>query len=314
MRVSVGLLLLAAPGLLVAQSIPDAWFELREMDMHLHGGLEREPDMKSWIDLSVRDGRKVFVLLDHLELYRKSAAELDLWRKGRKFDGMYPMASAGHSALMADFDKVAAQRQDAIFFKAWEVYEGELDTGIESAPMGMVDLIGWHISPNNGREAPNGRKMIERVRQILELQKQMRVPMILFHPFTMRIENLQRTAQAAGRDPKSLTVAEYRYFQPGEQEQLARLLRGSSVYVEISHSTDRYFEDPVCREALIADTKPLADMGVQFTVSTDAHGARSFDRAFEPKRYCDALGVTPQNTNTLVRDLLVMRAKRGIKR
>ena len=223
MRVSVGLLLLAAPALLAAQSIPDAWFELREMDMHLHAGLERELDMKSWIDLSVRDGRKVFVLLDHLELYRKSAAELDLWRKGRKFDGMYPMGPEGHRALMADFDKVVAQRQDAILFKAWEIYEGELDTGIEPAPMGMVDLIGWHISPNNGREAPNGRKTIERAKQILELQKKIRVPMILFHPFTMRVENLQRTPcrfalaerpRPAGRDPLSA---------PGEGHRVTRV-------------------------------------------------------------------------------------------
>ena len=52
--------------------LPSAMFELREMDMHIHAGKEREIPLDQWIDLSVKDGRKVMVLLDHLELYRLS--------------------------------------------------------------------------------------------------------------------------------------------------------------------------------------------------------------------------------------------------
>ena len=313
MRRSWAAWLVLSASLPAGQGIPDALFALKEMDLHLHAGLEREIDMKSWIDLAVHDGRKVFVLLDHLELYRKTPAELDAWRGARKFDGMYAPGPAGHRALMADFDRIAGSRRDAIFFKGWEVYEGELDTGIEAAPMRLADVLGWHISPNNGREAPNGRMLIRRAKQVLELQKELRVPMILFHPFTMRLENLQRTAKAAGRDPRSLTLAEYRFFQPGEQEELARLLKGSSAYVEISQSTGHYFQDPVSREALIADILPLAKMGVEFTVSTDHHGAAAAKAPFEPARYCDALGVTPRNANGLVRELLVLKARRELR-
>ena len=54
------------------QGLPSSLFEMREMDMHLHGGLEREIDLEPWIDLAVGDGRKVIVLVDHLELYREA--------------------------------------------------------------------------------------------------------------------------------------------------------------------------------------------------------------------------------------------------
>ena len=101
--------------------------------------------------------------------------------------------------------------------------------------------------------------------------------MILFHPFPMRMENLQRTAKHKGRDLKTLTVEEYRFFRPGEQQELIRLLKGASIYIEMNRNTEHYFEDSVCREALIADILPLAkETGVRTEVHlADDPGARS---------------------------------------
>ncbi len=288
------------------RNLPPSLLALREMDMHLHAGVEREVDLDRWIDLAIADGRKVLVLLDHLELYRITQAEYEAWAKERGSEMWYPVRPNRYETLMADFDRIAKQRRIQIF-KGWEIYEGELDTGLEKEPMKLADVLGWHISPNNGREAPNGEKLIERAKQVRAAQKEFPVPMILFHPFTMRIENIQRTAEREGRDRASLTVEEYRFFKPGEQRELADVLRGESIYVEISRATGRYWEDPVIREALIADIRPLAEAGVQFTVSTDAHGLGSAERSFQPERYCKDLGVTPQNTNAIIEDL---RAKR----
>jgi hypothetical protein len=176
--------------------------------------------------------------------------------------------------------------------------------------MRLADVIGFHISPRNGRAPPHGQTLMKRVRQIKELQKQLPIPMILFHAFPMRLENLQRTAKANGRDPRTLTVAECRFFQPGEQETLIGLLRGSSIYVEMNRDTAAYFDDPVCREALIADILPLAQAGVQFTVSTDNHSLPAAKRPFAPERYCTPCGVTASNCNTIVRELLAHRAPR----
>jgi hypothetical protein len=53
-------------------------------------------------------------------------------------------------------------------------------------------------------------------------------------------------------------------------------------------------------------------MGVQFTVSTDGHGVRGAQMPFEPRVYCDSLGVTPANTNTVVRELLALRARNAV--
>ncbi len=136
--------------------------------------------------------------------------------------------------------------------------------------------------------------------------------MIVFHPFSMRFERIQRDARRAGRDISTLTVDDYRFFQPGEQEQVVELLKGASIYIEISRGNRKYWEDPIARDALIADVKPLADGGVQFTVSTDAHGVGSLKDPFSPEHYCEALGVTPANTNTIVRELLALRARQRL--
>ena len=298
----------------VAQPGLDAGrFRLKEMDLHLHSGMERPVALGRWLDLAVADGRKVFLLLDHLELYRKSPQEYDAWRAKGGFEARYPPGPAGHRALFADFDAASARRRDAIIFKGWEVSETELDTGLEMAPMRMADAIGWHISPRNGAEPPNGRTLLHRARQVLELQKQLPVPMILLHPFPMRIENLRRTAAAKGRQVGSITAAEYRFFQPGEQDELIGLLRGTSVYIEMSRDTENYFGDPACREALIADILPLARGGLQFTISTDNHHLRAAAKPFDPDTYCRPAGITESNTNGIVRELLALRARRALQ-
>ena len=274
-----------------------ATLALHEMDLHLHSGMEREASLDDWLDLAVASGRKFVALMDHLELYRKSSRDYESWRMEHGFLARYPLGEAGHKAVMGDF-AAAAKRGDVRVVRGWEIYEGELDSGIEEAPMRMADVIGWHISPNHGRAAPNGQTLIKRARQIKELQKRIPIPMILFHPFTMRLENLQRSAK------KPLTAADYRFFQPGEQEELARILKDSSVYIEIARSTEDYFKDPACREALIADIKPLADAGLQFTISTDSHGLKDARAKFQPESYAEALGITPRNTNKIVHELL----------
>jgi histidinol phosphatase-like PHP family hydrolase len=282
------------------------------MDMHLHAGMERTVDMSTWIDLAVKDGRKVLFLLDHIELYRRTQADYDAWRAKSRFFALYPLGAAGHRALMTDFDTVA-RRTDVAVFKGWEVSEGELDSGLEDAPLRMADVLGFHISPNNRGAPPNGQTLIRRARQLLEAQKKYPVPMILFHPFPMRIENIQNTARKQGRAPKTITAAEYRFFRPGEQEELIRLLKGTSIYVEMNWDTEAYWNNPACREALIADIKPLAEGGVQFTVGSDSHYLAHMRKSFRPASWCEPAGVTPLNTNTIVRELLAIRARRVLE-
>jgi hypothetical protein len=79
--------------------------------------------------------------------------------------------------------------------------------------------------------------------------------------------------------------------------------------MEISRPTEACFKRPNCREAMIQDVRPLAAMGVQFTVSTDAHGIADAKRPFGSEGYAEALGVNPGNVNTIVRELLACKAK-----
>lgn len=287
-------------------------FELCEMDMHLHAGMERELPLDEWIEFSVKNGRKVLVLLDHLELYRMNPKRHAEWVEKNGFTDWYPVGTEGHAALMEDFAQ-AEKRDDVITFRGWEIYEGELDGRLEAAPMKLAEVIGWHISPNNGGPPPNGQTLLKRTRQIISIQEQFPVPMILFHPFSMRIENIMLTAQKTGRDLASISVEEYQFFQPGEQAELIELIQGRSIYIEIPWALTNCWENDVLRQALINDIRPLVEGGVQFTVSTDAHGVRSLKQPFNPRYYCDDLGVTPANTNTIVRELLAIRARSTLK-
>jgi hypothetical protein len=291
---------------IIGTGLPSALFELREMDMHNHSGKERDAPLNKWIDLSVKDGRKVMVILDHLELYRMPAKETKEWTEERKFQDWYPTANDGHTALMKDLSSIE-NRDDIITFRGWEISEDELDTGIEVAPMKLAEVIGWHISPKNGGDAPNGQTLLKRASQVINIQKEFPIPMILFHPFSMRIENIQRTAEKSNRAIATISVDEYRFFKPGEQEQLIEVLRGQSVYIEISHDLSRYWDNKTVRESVIEDVRPLVEAGIQFAVSTDAHGVSSLNN-FNPNYYCDDLGITPKNTNAIVRELIAIRA------
>jgi hypothetical protein len=279
-------------------------FALREMDMHLHAGLERdEPDMDKWIDLAVADGRRAMVLVDHMEFYR------------RKEPGRYPHGAEGHKAFMAEIETQIARRPNLLIFKGWEINQSVLDLGpeaLEAAPMHMVETIGWHIDRSLVGKPPDGQLLIKRIKQLKELRKEYPVPMMLYHPFHRRIANLIEDAKKTGGDAASVPFARYRFFQPGEMEEVISLLKGSSIYLEMCHGQIHQMRIPVCREALIADIKPLAEAGLQFTVSTDNHYLKSAQQKFDPNIYCEPIGVTPQNSNSIIHELVsIRRAKAG---
>jgi histidinol phosphatase-like PHP family hydrolase len=301
------LLNLCALTMLRASAEEPACTDLRQMDMHIHCGLERRLPLNEWINLSVADGRKVFFCLDHLELYDRTPDECAAWAKEEGVQQWYPMGPAGHAAFMADIAKLAAERKDLLIFKGWEVAEFDLDDGVNYEPLKVADLIGWHISSSHDGDEPNGALFIRRIKQIKEVQKNIDVPMVLFHPFPPRLARLERLAKEAGRTREFLTVTELRFFKPGEQEEVIRLLKDSSIYIEMGMGTLGYWGTPNMRQALIEDIKPLADAGVKFTVSTDAHTPETFKKAFHPEVYCEPCGITFDNAYALVKDLLARR-------
>jgi hypothetical protein len=189
------------------------------------------------------------------------------------------------------------------------VAEFDLDDGVNYEPLKAADFIGWHISSSHEGDEPNGALLIRRIKQIKEVQKKLNVPMILFHPFPPRLARLERLAKEAGRMRESLTVGELRFFKPGEQEEVIRLLKASSICIEMGRGTEGYWDTPNMRAALIADIKPLADAGVQFTVSTDAHTPESFKKPFHPEVYCEPCGITSANASAIVKDLLLRRQR-----
>lgn len=282
-------------------------FQLHEIDLHVHAGKERPLPLNEWIDLFVKDGRKVLLLLDHLELYRMDEKENKEWIAKNKLTDWYPNHETAKSDFMKNLSE-ASKRKDILIFKGWEIWEGELDEGLEKEPMKDAEVIGWHISKAawDGK-APSGKEIVQRVKQILEIQKEFPVPMIIFHPFKGYFEQVRENALKSGRNASDIKKEEYRYFTPEQQKELIEILKGKSLYFEINRGWSALWDDPVIREAFTEDIRPLAEAGIKFTVSTDAHNTSSFKQSFEPEKYCNDLGITAENVNVIVKELLDIR-------
>lgn len=250
-------------------------FQLHEIDLHVHAGKERPFPLNEWIDLFVKDGRKVLVLLDHLELYRMDEKENKEWIAKNKLTDWYPNRETAKTNFMKD-----------------------------------AEVIGWHISKAawDGK-APSGKEIIHRVKQILEVQKEFPVPMIIFHPFAGYYEQVRTNVMNSGRKITDIKNEDYHFFTASEQKELITIVKGKPVFFEISRDWETLWDDPVARKAFIEDIKPLTDTGVKFTVSTDAHNNSSFNKPYQPEKYCADLGISPENVNTIIQELLEKRVE-----
>ena len=131
--------------------------------------------------------------------------------------------------------------------------------------------------------------------------------MIVFHPFAGYFEQVKNNAVKSGRKTEDIRKEEYRYFTAGQQKELIGIVSGKSVYFEIGRNWENLWDDPVMREAFIEDIKPLAEAGVKFTVSSDAHNKSSFKKPYQPEKYCTGLGITPESVNSIINELLSIR-------
>jgi len=296
-----------------AAPLQEGMFQLNEIDLHVHAGKERPMPLNEWVDFLVHDGRKVLLLLDHLELYRMGEKEKNDWLTKNKLKDWYPDLTSSKYQIMKDLSNISASRKDVLIFRGWEIWEGELDEELEKQPMKEAEVIGWHLSKAAWKgKAPMGKELISRVKQVIEVQKEFPVPMIMFHPFSGHYNAVKEAALKSGRQAASIKKEEYRYFTSEEQQELIGLLKGSSIYMEIEMGWLNLSEDPIVKEAFTEDIRPLVDAGLKFTVSTDAHNQRHMSKPYQPEVYCRSLGVTPENVNTIIRELLAIRAKKSL--
>ncbi|MBI1789629.1 MAG: hypothetical protein HYR60_19010 [Acidobacteria bacterium] len=248
------------------------------MDSHFHSGKEREIPLPEWVDLAAAKGRRALVLIDHLELYRA----------GEPPRRNYPAGEEGRRAFLRDVTAERKRRPDLAIYSGWEVFEGELDTGVEMDSLRMVDCLGWHISHLKGERPPDGSVLLKRAAQLRELQKKLPIPMMLFHPFSPRIEGLRR--RGGDVEPGES------YFHGDEQKRLADLLAGSNLFIEMNHSSLRgYWDRPRYRDFLVQAIRPLGEAGLNFTVGSDDHSlAHLRDRLYDPTPMNEACAVRPE--------------------
>ena len=278
-----------------ASGSPASLFNPNQLDFHYHGGLERDEKLSidEWIDMGVAMGRRCFLLVDHLELYRPEP-----YKKYIKHP-RYPSGAEGHREFLKEVDH-ARKRRDVLIFSGWEVIEDEIETGLDWEALRLVEAIGWHIKRHNGHE------LVRRIRAIQEVQKQLPVPMILYHPFSR-----------AGTRPESSegrSINDLRCLSSEVQKQMIDLLGDSSLHLEINLGWVFAYKwrDRKMREALIEDIRPLAEAGLPFTVGSDDHRVEDQSREHNADQLCAAFGIRSRQVNRIVGELLAQRAISGL--
>ena len=98
-----------------------------------------------WLKRRESVGRRCFLIVDHLELYRPE--RLDITRRYVK-KPRYPLAPEGRKEFIAEVDALRAARKDLIIFSGWEALETDFDTGLDIEALEMVDCpLAYHRSP-----------------------------------------------------------------------------------------------------------------------------------------------------------------------
>jgi histidinol phosphatase-like PHP family hydrolase len=270
-------------------------FTPNQLDFHYHSGLEREPGLSidAWIDRAVARGRRCFLAVDHLELYRPEP-----YKKYVK-EPRYPPGPDGLRQFLKDVDRVR-QRRDVLVFSGWEVIEGEIDAGLDWEALGLVDAVGWHIGHHGGHE------LLRRIRTVKEVQKRLPIPMILYHPFRKRGPRPETSEGKA--------VADLRCLTPEVQREMIDLLGDSSIHLEIN--VDWVFgykwRDPKIRQAHTEDVRPLAEAGLSFTIGSDDHRFEDQTGLYDPDLLCATYGITARQVNRIVGEILTHRALSGL--
>ena len=180
-----------------SKSLKEGLFRLNEIDFHVHAGKERPLPMNGWIDLFVSNGRKVLLLLDHLELYRVNDTENKAWVTKNKLTDWYPEKASAKELFRNDLLK-AMERRDILLFRGWEIWEGELDEGLEKEPMKDAEVLGCRIGFRRGA-APRRIASLGCVGRLERRQQQGDLAHLGQEPFQRRTGRPSETASRVVR-------------------------------------------------------------------------------------------------------------------
>jgi hypothetical protein len=267
--------------------------EPREIDCHVHGGLERREGLEFALAALAHDGRRAVGILDHVELYLERPpgwAELALAESSRRID---------EPTLVDLFRK--RLRGPGVFYRqvrdAIERFTGEMRVavGIEISGVSLekrlvppewldgAEFIGiCTTQPKPG--AAWGAHLARLVHLADELRGGRELGLVLHHPFRWRLLELARER------PREMPEAAG--FTRRDAEAAAEALGKAGGLAEVNYAS--YFHLRSRSDILRAANEAfilLRDAGVTFSLGSDVHWISSPSFEYRPGEALDAFGV-----------------------
>ncbi len=270
----------------------------RELDLHVHAGLERVDALERMLALAEADGRKVCGLLDHAELYSRRPPS---WGE----------SALDAAALLPDKEALLERRLEGpgVFYEsareAVAQYSGlvrfavGLEVGTALLPalprewLDGADFLG--ICSGLPGRARWGEYLADALRRARELAGEK--PVILHHPFRWRFATL---AAEIERNPYALDPSTL--FTESDADTLAAAARECGAYVEVNVATfQNWARGESARLVARRAFDWLRERGVRFSLGSDMH---ALPASYSPEETCEALGVRPEDLRSGERFLL----------
>ena len=264
----------------------------RELDLHVHAGLERVDALERMLAFAEADGRAVCGLLDHAELYGRA---LPRW-------GGESLDAADAAPVLPDKATPLERRLEGphVFYES--VREAVARYG---GPVRFV--VGLEVGTELLRELPRqwldgaeflgicsglpkgrawGEYLADAVRRARGLAGDRAI--IVHHPFRWRLVTL---AEEIERNPYAVDPATL--FTERDADALAEAARENGAYVEVNVATFQNWARDGCVRMLARRALDwLRERGVAFSLGSDMHAVPA---RYSPEEVCEELGVGPED-------------------
>ncbi len=282
---------------------------LREVDLHLHAGLERNVSMNDLLNWCEKDGRKIVSLIDHDFLYWRSPEEFRAWLSRKGFKQRY---SCGVEGIRQFFAHVALQREKRKhrikIFQAIEVYNQKLGTTEKLASLPIDLYIGLDIFALEVRtygDQPGAGKELRRWAEALSrLCIERDLIGIICHPFMYTYEKILKSGSVSPELRRAGTI-----YLPEEIESMVGSSWPDRVYLEVSGKRiiNLYLNYPKIYRMLANTLRQLKQLGVPFTIGSDYHSVPP-GMPYAPEKPCEEAGLQLEDFKII--DALLERFER----
>ncbi len=241
---------------------------VREIDLHVHAGQERQMPMQQMVQTFIDLGVHFLGLLDHSELYEMGNEAL----RAQHGQVVYDSSAGGLLEFYLEVERMKRLFPAASIYKGLEIGEWDL-FHVDSGFLDRADFVGCHMNtschdPNYRHFEPVtcGEHLTRRAKELLTICKPEDKPAVLFHPFHRRLQELRAKigSDDALGEASLLTDEDVDTLANGvDRDNLCIELNFGDLYTAATH--------PELLELLGRVCHRLRDAGFPFSLGSDYH-------------------------------------------